>query len=260
MSLTVDILDGSAYVEGHFPGRPILPGVVQLALALRSLTPRTVRRLVLARFRRLVAPPVQLTFSVRDTATGSVRIDVAREGATVSSIEMFPGAVEPAESWEIAVASRRVASPPSIESLLPHRGPMLFVDRIVGEADDGLTCSARIPAGCALVERGQAPAVAALEAAAQTAGVWEALRASRAGESAARMGFLVSARDVELYETGVPADAPLMASVRLAAHAGSLAHYAVEVSCETHPVLRGTIGAYLEEPALSGHTERKQNH
>lgn len=259
MSLTVDIPDGSAYVEGHFPGRPILPGIVQLALALRALE-RPVRRLVLARFRRLVAPPAQLTFTVRDTAKGSARIDVARAGASVSSIEVVSGAVEPAGSWETAVAARRVVSPPPIESLLPHRGPMLFVDRIVGEADDGVTCSARIPGGCALVERGQAPAVAALEAAAQTAGVWEALRASRAGGAAARMGFLVSARDVELYETDVPAEATLLASVRLAAHAGSLAHYAVEVSCETHPVLRGTIGAYLEEPALSAHTERKQNH
>ena len=260
MSLTVEIPADSPFVEGHFPGRPILPGVAQLALALQALGPRPLRRLVLARFRRLVEPPARLTFSIRETATGVTRIDVVRDDVPVSAIEVVPGEPSPPSDWNVAVASRRVTAPPAIESLLPHRPPMLFVDGIVGEADDGLTCSARVPEGCAIVEGGRAPAVAALEAAAQTAAVWEALRATRAGETVGRMGFLVSARDVELYETRVPAGAPLVASVRQVAHAGPLTLYRVEVTCESHPVLRGAIGAYLEKGAVSGHTARKQNH
>jgi predicted hotdog family 3-hydroxylacyl-ACP dehydratase len=260
VSLTVDIPADSPFVAGHFPGRPILPGVVQLALALDAVGSLPVSRLLHVRFRRLVAPPARLTFSRRETAAGSTRIDVLRDGAAVSGIEVVPGAPETPQDWEVAVASRRVVSAPPIESLLPHRAPMLFVDGIVGEAEDGLTCLTRVPGGCALVADGTAPAVAALEAAAQTAAVWEALRATRAGEAPARMGFLVSARDVDLYDARVPAETPLAASVRLVAHAGALAHYHVEVTCETHPVLRGTIGAYLEEGALSGHSSRKQNH
>jgi 3-hydroxyacyl-[acyl-carrier-protein] dehydratase len=260
VSLTVDIPADSAYVAGHFPGRPILPGIAQLALALQAVGPRPVHRLVLARFRRLVEPPARLTFSVGETATGALRIDVLRDDAPASTIEVLPGAPSPAADWDVAIASRRVAAPPAIESLLPHRTPMLFVDGIVGEAEDGLTCSAHVPEGCAIVAGGTAPAIAAIEAAAQTAAVWEALRARRAGEGVGRMGFLVSARDVELHAAQVPAGTPLVASARLVAHAGPLAHYRVEVTCETHPVLRGTIGAYLEEGALSGHTARKQNH
>jgi predicted hotdog family 3-hydroxylacyl-ACP dehydratase len=260
VSLAVDVPADSAYVAGHFPGRPILPGVAQLALALQALGPRPVHRLVLARFRRLVEPPARLTFSVRETAEGAARIDVARDDAPVSTIEVLLGVPTPARDWDVAVASRRVAAPPAIESLLPHRAPMLFVDGIVGEADDGLTCSAHVPEGCAIVAAGAAPAIAAIEAAAQTAAVWEALRARRAGEGVGRMGFLVSARDVELHDARLPAGMPLVASARLVAHAGPLAHYRVEVTCEAHPVLRGTIGAYREDGALSGHTSRKQNH
>ena len=74
------------------------------------------------------------------------------------------------------------------------------------------------------------------------------------------MGFLVSARDVVLHAPTVAAGSPLLASARLVAHAGPLAHYHVEVSQDSQPLLRGTIGAYLEAAAVSGHSSRKQNH
>jgi len=255
----VEIEAGSPYVAGHFPGRPILPGVVQLALAVEALGPAMVERLVLARFRRIVTPPAHLTLSTRETAGGNVRVDVRSDDRPVSSIEMTPGPPQPASDWALAVASRRRGGLPPIEALLPHRAPMRFVDGVLGEADDGITCTARIPEACALVRAGAAPAIVALEAAAQAAAVWEALR-SGPPEGAARLGFLVSARDVLLHATAIAAETPLLATARLVAHAGPLAHYHVEVSQDSHPLLRGTIGAYLEEGALSGQSSRKQNH
>ena len=259
MTVPVDIPADTPYVSGHFPGRPIVPGVVQLALAAETMRPALLERLVLARFRRIVIPPAHLSFVSRGTPTGTVRIDVSSGDGLVSTIEMALGAPRPAEDWGQSVASRRRAGIPPIEALLPHRDPMRFVEGVLGEAEDGLSCAARIPEACALVRSGAAPAIAALEAAAQTAAVWEALRAPP-GAGDARMGFLVSARDVFLYEATVAAGAPLIASARLVAHAGPLAHYDVEVSQESHPILRGTIGAYLEEAALSGQSSRKQNH
>jgi predicted hotdog family 3-hydroxylacyl-ACP dehydratase len=259
VSVTVDLPGDSPYVWGHFPGRPILPGVAQLALALDTLRPALPERLVLARFRRIVTPPARLTFSRRETAAGTVRIDVTSDEHPVSSIEIAPGAPGPVDDWAVAVASRRRSGLPPIEALIPHRDPMLFVESIAGEADDGITCSARIPETCALVRGGVAPAIVAIEAAAQAAAVFEALRAGP-GDGNARMGFLVSARDVALHALTVEAGVPLFASARVVAQAGSLAHYQVEVSQESHPLLRGTIGAYLEEAALSGQSSRKQNH
>ena len=259
MTRAVEIPDGSPYVEGHFPGRPILPGVVQLALAVEALGPAKVERLVLARFRRIVTPPARLTLSTRETSAGNARVDVTSDDRPVSSIEMVPGPPCPADDWAVAVASRRRSGLPPLDVLLPHRGPMRFVEAIVGEAEDGITCAAHIPAACALVRAGSASAIVAIEAAAQSAAVWEALR-SGPQTGAARMGFLVSARDVVLHAETIPAETPLLASARLVAHAGPLAHYQVEVSQDSHPLLRGTIGAYLEEAALSGQSSRKQNH
>lgn len=65
---------------GHFPGRPILPGVVILdrALALAAaqfaLDPATLR-LASAKFLSPVAPGETLAFALRQTAA-SLRIDV----------------------------------------------------------------------------------------------------------------------------------------------------------------------------------------
>jgi predicted hotdog family 3-hydroxylacyl-ACP dehydratase len=125
---------------------------------------------------------------------------------------------------------------------------MLFVERILGEADDGATCLGRVPGACALVTGGSAPAFVAIEAAAQTAAVWEALRRSRAsGTPEARTGYLVSLKDVVLHRRTIPADAELIASVRLVASSSPLATYAVDVAVEGELALRGTIGTYLND-------------
>jgi len=123
---------------------------------------------------------------------------------------------------------------------------MLFVEEILGVAEDGATCLARVPGDCALVVGGSAPAFVALEATAQTAAVWEALRRSHpSGRAEARMGYLVSLRDVMLHREWIPAETDLIASVRLVAQAAPLTTYAVEVSVEGELALRGTIGTYL---------------
>jgi hypothetical protein len=73
-------------------------------------------------------------------------------------------------------STMRDAMVPPLDELLPHRPPMRFITSILQEAEDGLTCAARIPGTCALVSGGSAPAVASIEAAAQAAAAWEALR------------------------------------------------------------------------------------
>src|SRR5262249_59793640 len=98
-----------------------------------------------------------------------------------------------------ARAPSSAAAPPAglppIVSLLPHRPPMLFLTRVVGVAEDGLTCEARVPSGCGLVEDGTAPALAVLEAAAQCAGAWEALRRAPTAEAGPRVAHLLRLHD-----------------------------------------------------------------
>jgi len=249
VNITLAIPSDGPLFEGHFPGRPILPGISLLVLIARALAPdrvASVAAIPFVRFRGLVHPADGLELEANPRADGGVRFDARRGGALVANGAIVFGEPSPPHEGEMAVAARVPRAVPPIETLIPHRPPMLFVDRMLGEADDGATCRGRIPHDCALVAGGATPAFVALELAAQTAAVWEAARRSRAAsDGAVRMGYLVSIRDVVLHRSAIPADAELFASIRLVAHAAPLTTYAVEVVVEGGRALSGTIGTYL---------------
>ena len=243
--------DGPLF-EGHFPGRPILPGIAELALVAAALSPveaeGSVSAIPFARFRGVVLPGDRLEVDSSPRAQGGVRFEVRRAGEVVANGAMTFGAPQSDDGGRTAVASRAARGAPPLHELIPHRPPMLFVERVLGEAEDGATCLGRVPRACALVTGGKTPAFVALEVAAQTAAVWEALRRSKdAGGPSVRTGYLVSLRDVVLHRRTIPADADLIASVRLVALVPPLATYAVDVAVEGGLALRGTIGTYLTD-------------
>jgi hypothetical protein len=79
-----------------------------------------------------------------------------------------------------ARAPQSASGVPELDDLLPHRPPMRFVEGIESETDDGVVCAVRVPERSAFNAGGSAPALVALEMAAQTAAVCEALRRFRA--------------------------------------------------------------------------------
>jgi len=232
------------WFEGHFPGRPILPGIAALALVVDALGGGPLRRIVNARFRHLIGPGDRLTLDATETAAGAVRAVLSREGTTVFQAELLFGSPAPA-SVSAPAAAVPLETPP-LDRLLPHRPPMRFVDAVIAERSDGADCVARIPAACALVRDGAAPAFAALEACAQTAAAWEALRRSReAGDATPRVGYLVGLRDVTLHRASIAADTSFAASVWLEAAALPLTHYRAEVSLGGETILTGTFATVL---------------
>lgn len=253
MNATIEVPSGGAYFEGHFPGRPILPGVVALAMTLEALTrearrPVCLQRISFARLRQLVFPGDRLELEAREQEVARLRIDLKRDGVLVANAQFILGT--PAGSREKTPASpastMRDAIVPPLDELLPHRPPMRFLTSILQEAAHGLTCTARIPGRCALVTEGSAPPVAAIEAAAQAAAAWEALRRWRdAGVAAPRIGYLVAVREVEFFSARIPADRDLLVSVNLEAAAPPLTHYRIEVSLEGMLLTRGTIATFL---------------
>lgn len=252
MNAIVAVPAGGPLFEGHFPGRPILPGIAQLVLISRALDPEgrdvPIREIPFVRFRGLVEPGDTLNLSAERREAEGLRFEARRAGALVANGAIVFGAPRHAFDDATAVASRAPRGTPSIDALIPHRPPMLFVTRVLGEADDGATCVARIPHQCALVESGATPAFVALEAAAQTAAVWEALnRARGSGPDEPKTGYLVSIKDVTLYRGTIPADVEMLASIRLLASAQPLTTYAVEVVVEGGLALAGTIGTYLSD-------------
>ena len=246
------------WFEGHFPGRPILPGVAELALAIAVLRQETgkplpLRGIAFARLRHLVLPGNQLELSARESAipeaeTAQLRFDLKRDGVLVANGEFILGTPL---SQPDALPDRRTPTAPAgivppPEALLPHRPPMRFLDSILHQSPDALDCVARIPGRCALVSGGSAPAVAAIEAAAQAAAAWEALqRWRRQGEAAPRVGYLVAMREVGFFTDCIPADQALFVSVHLEAVSPPLTHYRFEVSQEGLWLVRGAIGTFV---------------
>ena len=253
MNATIDIPAGGAWFEGHFPGRPILPGVAELALAVEALAreagrPVSLRGIAFARLRQLVLPGDRLDMSSRELDTGRLRIELKRKGDLVANAEFLLG--NPQEARGVAadcVSSGEEGSAfPGLDALLPHRVPMRFLTSILWVTADGLACTARIPDACALVTEGHAPPVAAIEAAAQAAAAWEAVRRSRdAGVASPRIGYLVALRDIIFFSGSVPAERDLLVSVRLEGAAPPLTHYRIEVSLDGKPVTRGTVATFL---------------
>jgi 3-hydroxyacyl-[acyl-carrier-protein] dehydratase len=253
IAATVHVPAGGAWFEGHFPGRPILPGVAELALATDALAretgrPIALRGIAFARLRQLVFPGDRLEISARELEAGRLRIDLKRDGELVANAELLLGMPEAfrGETTASMPSTGPESGFPGLDELLPHRAPMRFVTSILRATADGLDCIARIPVACALVTDASAPPVAAIEAAAQAAAAWEALRRSRDGGVASpRIGYLVALREIIFYADTVPAERDLRVSVMLEAAAPPLTHYRIEVSLDGMLVTQGTIATFL---------------
>ncbi len=244
MTRTLQIPGDGAWFEGHFPGRPILPGIAALALLADAHDGGPVQRIVHARFRQVIAPGERLALAWSEGAAGAMRAALSRDGVPVLQAELLFGVPAPARASSL-VPGKPIETPP-LDRLLPHRAPMRFVDALFAEFADGADCAARIPSSCAVVRDGAAPAFAALEACAQTAALWEALRRSReAGAATPRMGYLVGLRDVTLHRASIAADTSFTTRVRLAAAALPLIHYRAEVSLGGDTILTGTFATVL---------------
>ncbi len=258
LKATIAVPADGPWFEGHFPGRPILPGVAELAFAIAMLRQETGKPLPLqgiafARLRHPVLPGDRLELSGRESAspvgeTARLRFDLKRDGVLVANGEFIVGTPlwQPDAAADRGIRTAPGSNDPAPEALLLHRPPMRFVDSILHQSADALVCNARIPDQCALVSGGSAPAVAAIEAGAQAAAAWEALqRWRRQGESAPRLGYLVAMRDVVFFTERIPAEQSLLVSVHLEAASPPLTHYRFEVSLEGLSLARGTIGTFL---------------
>lgn len=79
----VSVPPDSAFFAGHFPGVPVLPGVVQLGIVLQALGHPKLAEIVHLRLRHPVLPGdrLELTLQERDT---EVQFDLTRAGERVA--------------------------------------------------------------------------------------------------------------------------------------------------------------------------------
>jgi len=87
---------------------------------------------------------------------------------------------------------------PPIVELVPHRPPMLLLDRVLSYDGERVVCETVLEAGSPFVDQGRVPAVVGIEYMAQAIAAGAGLSARDKGEAAARMGFLLGCRDLAI--------------------------------------------------------------
>ena len=251
----VEIAAASPLFAGHFPGRPILPGIAHLALAQRALEDITGREVALAavrslKLRRPVVPTDPLELRIDSPGQdGAARFEVCGGGAAASQgvVQVWSGPA-PADGGS-GTADFPAAGFPPPEALLPHGPPALLL-RAFAEVSEGATTAvaaiAEVSQSHPLVADGRFPTFLALEAAAQAAAALEAL--GRRESPGPRIGYLVGIRDARFAVPWLPAGRPLRVTARLEGGAFPLAVYAVTAATVG---TRGEAGRELAAGTLS---------
>jgi predicted hotdog family 3-hydroxylacyl-ACP dehydratase len=133
-------------------------------------------------------------------------------------------------------------------SLLPHRGHARFVDEVVESGEDALVCVGRIPVESPFAQDGVAPGFVLMEVAAQAAAIEVLARMGGRGPRP-RIGYLARAHGLNWTRGGVPAGAPLTASVRREGSIPPLYIYHATVTLDGVKVFSGGFSIYVDEEA-----------
>jgi 3-hydroxymyristoyl/3-hydroxydecanoyl-(acyl carrier protein) dehydratase len=178
--------------EGHFPGRPVVPGIALLLLIADLAGERTVPvHLRGVRFRAPAGPGAALTVRFEEG-----RFSVHEQEAIVVEGAMTLAAAE----GDLPLPGTGEALPPPF---LPHGPPALLVTGAgAGRA------VARVPARSPLARDGRVPACVLLEAAAQGA------QATGPADGPARGGLLVRVPEATFPARHLPLDTPFTVHVK----------------------------------------------
>lgn len=142
---------------------------------------------------------------------------------------------------------------PGIEMLVPHRGPALFVERVVQWDAESIECVGCIPPNNTCVSEGFAPSFVGLELAAQAAAALEALlRRDSGGAPGPRTGYLVSVKEARFRVPSLGAGDEFKARVRLIGSAPPLATYEARLEREGVECAFAILSTYAAPMPVAG--------
>lgn len=104
-----------------------------------------------------------------------------------------------------------------IAPLLPHKGHMVLLDRIVEYSNHFLCAHASVAEGHILLCDGALPCTLAVEIMAQGVAAWAGCHARSRGEPI-RMGFLLGCRSLKLFTQTIPIGTQLRVDVHASIH------------------------------------------
>lgn len=126
-----------------------------------------------------------------------------------------------------------------LESSLPHRGVAVLITRVAAQSAATITAAARVPAAHPLVRAGRAPAIVAVEAAAQATAL---LGATGPGAR----GYLVGVPRCALAVADLAADAPFVVTVEHLYTEGPLSHWSFRATREATDIATGELSIWRE--------------
>jgi len=127
--------------------------------------------------------------------------------------------------------------PADIQSMLPHRKPMLMLTSLLEYNNDSLSAAAVIEADNPLLHNGQLPAHATLELIAQASGLFLGLN----GEESNGPGAIVSVRNMQVYDALIETGTMLSIDTRCMGRSGQAAMFNGRVHCNQETVLTATL-------------------
>jgi 3-hydroxyacyl-[acyl-carrier-protein] dehydratase len=265
---------GGPIFAGHFPGRPLLPGIAHLALlrqVLEELATRgtlggeapgntaiaEVRRF---RLRREIVPGDRIELRVEGwgeagAESGVFRFELRRqpaasqpgEIASEGTVRTGIGCAKPQAGAPIPRPDLAPGGPfRPVADLVPHAPPARLLTEVLAGGAGAILCAGSIPGDYPLAAGGEAPGFLAIELGAQAAAALAAL--ARHLGAPPRIGYLVGVRDAHL-PAGLPIGRTLHVTAVPAGAAAALAIYDVEVAEEgaAEPLAAGTISTFLAE-------------
>lgn len=188
------ISDRSPFFDGHFPGRPVVPGVAFLGLveqAVRRVDPRGgepgfgVTGLRRARFRKIVERGGEVIVELQPAQNGAWRFEVTMHGdSTCTGVVTCgpPAGLGAAGSFQgidiVDEVDESATRTPEVLRKVPHAGRMLLIERLLRAEQGHCLTRAVVERSWPLVVDDRCSAVVLVEVLAQTASAliaWELL-------------------------------------------------------------------------------------
>jgi 3-oxoacyl-[acyl-carrier-protein] synthase I len=133
---------------------------------------------------------------------------------------------------------------PAIVELVPHRPPMLLLDRVLSYDGECVICETVLEPGSPFVDDGEVPALVGIEYMAQAIAAGAGLSARDKGETAARMGFLLGCRKLTIAVDSFQVGDRLTVEARRTWGENELGSFSCKVQRGDQVVVEGALTVY----------------
>jgi predicted hotdog family 3-hydroxylacyl-ACP dehydratase len=133
--------------------------------------------------------------------------------------------------------------PPIIE-LVPHRPPMLLLDRVLSYDGECVVCETVLGPQSPFAEQGEVPAVVGIEYMAQAIAAGAGLSAREKGDDAGKMGFLLGCRSLSIAVDSFQVGDRLTIEARRTWGENQIGSFACKVQRGAEVLVEGALTVY----------------